>query len=313
MGLDKICIVLAVLFVFVGVACGQAPNQTGGAEKWIKENPEYTSVRITGLTTTIHIHVKNNKDHVQYFKISQKYFMKGTNDTVDWVIDWTDPPAVKMVKSVYPEAPLSGDYGWEIQSGQTREISFKLNAIGRLGDIPSYIGNLDSQNNTYWPLIPEPGLFASWFHPNELEMLNPNLDLKLWRGTFTFTVTNVDRSNKRVAGIVRAPIVPLDSKLTYYNYQSIAFIDKDFVNANTIAWNIHLNPGESKTFIYTYEWPYQPTAQSETRGALSGQIPTTCAATTPTVPTKETGVPYGLFIIGAIITGAGVVYAKFMR
>ena len=32
-----------------------------------------SNVGLTGLTVTIHICIKNTKDHVQYFKISQTY------------------------------------------------------------------------------------------------------------------------------------------------------------------------------------------------------------------------------------------------
>ena len=32
-----------------------------------------------------------------------------------------------------------------------------------------------------------------------------------------------------------------------------------------------------------------------------------------TIPTKNTGLPYGLLIIGAIVVLAGIAYAKFLR
>ena len=142
-------------------------------------------------------------------------------------------------------------------------------------------------------------------------MLNPNLDLQLWRGTFTFKLINID--DKRIAGIVRAPIVPIDSKLTYSN-PKITFIDKDLMmGANIAAWNVVMDPYTAAWFTYTYEYSEPQIKTVPGEYVSPGHIPTTCAATTPTVPTKETGVSYALFVIGAIITAAGVVYAKLIR
>jgi hypothetical protein len=59
------------------------------------------------------------------------------NSTIKWLIDWTDPTAVKMVKSRSPE--LGGDYGWPIKAGETKTVSFKLRATGLMGGIPTYI------------------------------------------------------------------------------------------------------------------------------------------------------------------------------
>ncbi len=95
-----------------------------------------------------------------------------------------------MIKSISPE--LGGDWGWKINPGETKEVTFKIDAIGRLGQIPSYISNAEAVENIYWPLLNEPGLFASWFWPNEIEMLNPSLDLKYWKGTFDFNLINYD-------------------------------------------------------------------------------------------------------------------------
>jgi hypothetical protein len=257
------------------------------------------------LTASIKVTIKNTNDHVQYFKISQVY--QGSladNSTIKWDIDDTNPTAVRMVKSIQPD----GDYGWPIKAGETKTVWFKLNAVGPMGEIPSYIINIDSTNKTYWPLINEPGLMGSWFTPNELEVLNPTLDIKKWTGTFSFRVTNID--DQKVYGIVRAPIAPVNSKLTSSNPD--AFIDDETVVSTGIAaWNVILNPGQSQTYTYTYVWP--KTSSSSSTAQAGSQTLTTSSGSNPSVPSKQTGVPYGLFIVGTLVTVAGVAYARFMR
>ncbi|MBU4535552.1 MAG: hypothetical protein KKF16_06980 [Euryarchaeota archaeon] len=304
MKVDKICIVLILILAFAGMSWG--------SEVWVQENPEATSYKFSDLSAEILVTIKNNNDHVQYFKISHAYqgsLAEMENNTILWVIDWTSPAAVKMVKSRYPE--LGGDYGWKIQPGETKSVCFKLSAVGQMGQIPSYIIRADSDQGTYWPLVPEPGLMASWFVPNELEILNPNLDILRWKGNFSFRLTNVDST--RVSGIVRAPIVPVDSKLTYSNPRATFLDDELAVDTQIASWDVVMEPGASRVFNYVYEWPMGRTSSSTTQGR-SSSIPTAGAQeNTTSVPTRDTGVPYGLFVVGALVAGAGVVYAKFMR
>ena len=40
-----------------------------------------------------------------------------------------------MIDPVSPE--LGGDYGWSIQPGETKTVSFKVNASGYMGESPS--------------------------------------------------------------------------------------------------------------------------------------------------------------------------------
>lgn len=309
MNLDKTCVALICLAAVVGIICGNIPyDNVAYGETWVKSNQ--TSVRMSGLTTTIHVTIKNNKDHVQYFKISQVYTGSLVdNSTIKWLIDWTDPAASKMVDSVSPD--LGGDYGWKIQPGETKTVSFKLNAYGQMGEIGSYIFYAGAVDNKYWPLLPDPGLMASWFTPSEIEMLNPDLDLKSWKGTFSFLLTNIDSST--VSGIVRAPIVPTDSKLTYSNPKA-TFADKDMVmNGKVASWDVTLGAGAGEWFTYTYEWP-SGSSSSNGQGTYSSQIPTTNASTTTSsIPNKETGLPYGLFVIGGVLAAGGLVYSRFMR
>ncbi len=304
MNLDKISIILIISIVaFSGIIS----SEVSSAETWVSEDPTATSYKITHLTASIKVTIKNTNDHVQYFKMSQVY--QGSladNSTIQWLIDDTNPTAVKMVKSRSPE--LGGDYGWPIKAGETKTVWFKLNAVGPMGEIPSYIINIDSTNKTYWPLINEPGLMGSWFTPNELEVLNPTLDIKKWTGTFSFRVTNID--DQKVYGIVRAPIAPVNSKLTSSNPD--AFIDDEtMVSTGIAAWNVILNPGQSQTYTYTYVWP--KTSSSSSTAQAGSQTLTTSSGSNPSVPSKQTGVPYGLFIVGTLVTVAGVAYARFMR
>lgn len=301
MKVDKICLALILIMLFSGISWAD--------ETWVVEDPEATSYLFTDLNAEILANIKNNRDHVQYFKISHAY-QGSLEDEIFWRIDWTNPPAVKMVKSRYPE--LGGDYGWKIESGETKSVCFKLSAIGKGGDIPTYIIKVDSDQGTYWPLLPEPGLMASWFAPNELEILNPNLDILRWKGTFSFRITNVD--TKTVSGIVRAPIVPLDSKLTYSN-PPVTFIDDDLaIGANIAAWDVVMEPEDCRVFTYTYEWPMDTSSSTTTNQEISTPIPTTSAQEEPqTVPTPSAGVPYGLLIVGSLVIAASVFYTKIIR
>jgi hypothetical protein len=307
MNINKFCIVLIALITVAGISSSWAANtqtqDTSGA--WIQETN--SSVFITGLTAVIHIHIKNTSKHVQFFKISQQYY--GTTPAVNWTVVNTVPHAVKMVKYINK----GGDLGWELDPGQERSICFTLRAKGPLGNIPAYIQQSNEIPNQFWPLDSEPGLAASWFMPNEIEFLNPNLDLKLWQGTFSFFLTNVNKKSPRVEGIVRAPIVPVDSKLTESS-PKIDFIDKEVAWANTAAWDVTLFPGRTKFFTYTYQWPISSPTEPLHTGSAVKSFPKTAATKKPvSVPTEQTGLPYGLFVIGAIIIGSGVAYAKFFR
>jgi hypothetical protein len=165
----------------------------------------------------------------------------------------------------------------------------------------------DSSVTNYWPLINEPGLEGSWFQPNELEILNPTLDIRKWTGHFTFRLTNYD--DQKVYGIVRAPVAPTSSKLT--SSSPDAFIDDSSLASGIAAWNVVMNPDTYKDFSYTYTWP-KTSSSSSTAKASSASL-TSGSSGDSTVPSKTTGVPYGLFVVGALVTVAGVAYAKFMR
>jgi hypothetical protein len=216
-----------------------------------------------------------------------------------------------MVDAVSPE--LGGDWGWKIQPGETKTVKFKLRAVSNSTHQPLTFAILNdaSQPNNYWPIIPDPGLYSSWFWPNEIEMLNTNLDLQYWRGKFCLSLINTD--NHAVSGIIRAPIVPLNSKLVYSNPKT-TFIDNELIfDGNIAAWDVYLPAGGHKGITYIYVWPISNSGSSSTTGTFSSSVPQTSAAETPTVPTKETGVPYGLFVVGGIIAAGGVIYSRIMR
>lgn len=303
-----VCMVMVAVFMIS--VMGTFDTGTCASQKWVKEDQNATSYRIKDLTAVITVKIKNNDNQVHYFKIGQVYQGSlANNSTIKWIIDWTNPAAVKMVKSRTPD--LGGDYGWKIKPGETKTVSFKLIAVGLMGDIPTYIVNLQSDDANYWPLINEPGLMSSWFLPSEIEVLNPSLDLKFWKGTFGFTLINID--TQRVSGIVRAPIAPANSKLVYSSPK--AYVDDDlFVGTNVAAWDVTMDPGTSQRFVYTYEWPSK--VGNLTGTSTGGYYPPgTVYGTngTPAVPGQKTGAPYGPLVIGALITAAAVAYTRIMR
>ncbi len=126
-------------------------------------------------------------------------------------------------------------------------------------------------NNTFWPIINDPGLTATWFLPNEIEYLNPNLELELWQGHFFFFLKNMETSGPRVEGNVRAPIVPINSVLTASN-PTVDFIDNENPSAQTAAWDVTLFPGQTKSYSYTYQWPTGTTVTPANTQSASTRI-----------------------------------------
>ncbi len=314
MNLAKSLIIISILlFSVIGIltfadslTVVSAQDEFPGGQTWIQYNE--SNVKMTALTATITVTIKNNDDHVQYFKISQVYsgsLQEG--DNIRFTVDWTSPQAERMIDPVSPE--LGGDWGWAIQPGETKTVKFNVDATGLMGNEPSWIANGAAVPNTFWPLIPDMGLMASWFMPNEIEMLNPELDLISWCGIFGFTATNY--ADYSVAGIIRGPIIPTDSKLTFSDPQ--AFIDEDVgvFNTNIAAWNIHLNPGQSQRYVYIYNWPMEGSGSATGTGQTV--FPAASEKNATTVPTETTGAPYGLFVVAVLIIGAGIGYAKFLR
>lgn len=302
--LEKLCASLIILFILFGFSNSVAAETGTDQVAWIQEND--SSLKFTFLEANIHVTIKNNNDHVEYFKISQQYTGDGTvSPSIDWRVVSTNPPAVKMAKFINS----GGDLGWAIAPGETREVSFTL--VETNPPPPFYIRR-EAINNSFWPIINEPGLTATWFLPNEIEYLNPNLDLQLWKGRFCFFLKNMDTTGPRVEGIVRAPIVPIDSNLTASS-PTVDFIDNENPSANTAAWDVTLYPGQTKHYSYTYQWP-SGSSVTPISSRSSDQFNAESTAKTPvSVPTKNTGVPYGLFIVGGIVIVSGIVYARYLR
>jgi hypothetical protein len=302
--LEKLCASLIILFILLGFSNSVAAETGTDQVAWIQEND--SSLKFTFLEANIHVTIKNNNDHVEFFKISQQYTGDGTvSPSIDWRVVSTNPPAVKMAKFINS----GGDLGWAIAPGETKEVSFTL--VETSPPPPFYIRR-EAVNNSFWPIINEPGLTATWFLPNEIEYLNPNLDLQLWQGRFCFFLKNMDTTGPRVEGIVRAPIVPIDSNLTASS-PTVDFIDNENPSANTAAWDVTLQPGQTKHYSYTYQWP-SGSSVTPISSRSSDQFNAESTAKAPvSVPTKNTGVPYGLFIVGGIVIASGIVYARFLR
>jgi hypothetical protein len=301
---------LAFLFVVLGVLSTIATDAASDQAAWIQSNN--STLAFTYLQATIHVVIKNTNNHAEFFKISQLYSGDGTvTPNIGWNVISTDPTAIGMVNKLNP----GGDLGWEVDSGQTRAVTFTMVAT----PVPFTIER-EGIDNTFWPVINDPGLTATWFMPDEINMLNPNLQLELWQGHFFFFLKNMQTSGPRVEGNVRAPVVPINSALTYSN-PTVDWIDSEFPQAKTAAWDVTLYPGQTKSYSYTYQWPSGNTVTPANTQSLSSRInslplpdPTSDPSSDPlTIPTKNTGLPYGLLIIGAIVVLAGIGYARFLR
>ncbi len=305
--LNILCAAIVVLLVVLGFSSTIA---AADQEAWIQSGSP--TLAITFLQATIHVVIKNNNNHAEFFKISQLYSGDGTvNPNIGWKVISTEPAAIGMVNSLNP----GGDLGWEVDSGQTRAVTFTMVAT----PVPFTIER-GGTNNTFWPIINDPGLTATWFMPDEINVLNPNLQLKLWQGHFFFFLKNMKTTGPRVEGNVRAPIVPINSALTTSN-PTVDFISDEFPSAKTAAWDVTLFPGQSKSYSYTYQWPSGNSVTPANTQSPSSRINSPSlfdSANDPssnpvTIPTKNTGLPYGLLIIGAVVALAGIGYAKFLR
>jgi hypothetical protein len=312
MNLGRTLIILILLFSVLGIFTFEDLNVASAADDNVTYlTPESANIVMGDFTVVICVTVKNNNDHVEYFKISQTYFQLDPN--IQWNIVWTEPEAVKMAVNVNPTngtTNSTGDLGWRIGPGETKKVKFFLRAVGAGGSEYGFITPNETTDNSFWPLINDPGLSASWFFPNELEMLNPNLKIVSWSGTFDFKVRNQNPSGPQVQGIIRAPIVPLDSTLTASD-PAATFIDTSMFNAETAAWDVTLQPGQVKNFTYSYYYP--KSGSNGTTGSGQNVFPTTAAKNATTVPTQTTGSPYALLVMAVIIIGAGLGYAKFLR
>jgi hypothetical protein len=318
MNYDNIYLIFSALLVllvglgFSNLVSANTFGQSNDQQSWSQSTG--STLQFTYLQATIHITIHNIGDHAAFFKISQQYTGDGTvtvsgtnSSSIDWIISSTNPPAIRMVNSINP----AGDLGWEVDSGQTRSVSFTL--VESSPKSPWYIQR-GNTNNTFWPVVNDPGLTATWFLPNELEYMNPNLKVVSWQGNFFFNLKNIVPSGPRVEGIVRAPIVPLHSVLTASS-PTVDYIDTEVSSAQTAAWDVTLNPGQTKGYSYTYNYPTGTPVTPVNRQSSSTLIndPSSAANNTSTLPTRNTGVPWGLFLIGGIVIAAGIIYARVLR
>jgi len=313
--LDVLGVALIVICVVVGFSSSvYAVSNTNDQGAWIQAND--STVKFTFLEATIHVVIKNNNDHAEFFKISQTYSGEGTvSPGIDWNVISTDPPAIKMINSINP----GGDLGWEVDSGQTRAVTFTM--VETSPPPPFFIQMGAATPNQFWPVIPDQGLTSTWFLPNEIDYLNPNLQLLLWQGHFFFFLKNTQSTGPRVEGNVRAPIVPINSFLIASN-PTVDWISTESPSAQTAAWDVTLFPGQQKSYSYTYQWPTgttvtpantQSASSRINSGALSDPSDPNSTSDPLSVPTKSTGVPFGLLLVGAIVVVSGIVYARFLR
>jgi hypothetical protein len=324
MNFSKALIIVIALFAILGaftfansLNVVSADNSTSNGGTWIAFNS--SNVGMNSLTATITATIHNSGSHVEIFKISQVYTANLVDGPITWTVspDSTNPTAENMIDNTNPgSSPSSsqGDLGWEIQPGETKTVTFTEVATGThfAANDSTSLGNQAAVPNTYWPLIPDMGLSASSFEPNEIQTLNPNLQLQSWCGTFSFNARN--DADYPIAGIIRGPIIPTDSQLTSSDPPA-TFQDQDIVgDTGVAAWDVHMASGESDLFTYTYKWPKSGSGNEANFGNGSSVFaPGNATNSTPTVPSQNTGVPYGLFILAAGMVAAGVGYAKFLR
>lgn len=297
---------LALIFLFIIFSVSITSNAATDQVTYLQQAD--SNLQYTFLEAQIHITIKNNNDHVEYFKISQQYTGDNTvtgSSPIEWKIISTNPPAVKMVNFINP----GGDLGWKIEPGQTREVSFTL--VETNPPPPFFIGRGDI-SNTFWPVINDPGLTATYFLPNEIEYLNPNLQIITWKGHFFFFLKNLSPTGPKVEGLIRAPIVPINSILIASNPPA-NFIDKENPTAQTASWDVTILPGQTKSYSYTYT--YTGSSLTPVNNASTNITPQSSSDTkTPkSIPIKNTGVPYGLFIVGGILILVGIVFARYIR
>ena len=90
--------VISLIILFTAISSSWAADNPFKDQKaWVVEKD--AEVKFTYLEATITATIKNNNDHVEYFKISQRY--QGTLDPetpITWNIIWTNPCALKMIK-----------------------------------------------------------------------------------------------------------------------------------------------------------------------------------------------------------------------
>ncbi len=318
MNLSKNIIIIVFLFAIIGAFTFAGSLSTVSADNsnstgtWIAFTS--SNVGIDYLTATITATLKNTGSVPAYFKISQVFTNPdNASDDIYWTII-NDPGAEPMIDNVNPgnSPDTNQDVGWQIAPGETKTVTFTLKATGSF-DIPNAtaMGNLGAVSNTYWPLIPDMGLYTATFMPDEIQTLNPNLQLKSWCGTFNFIATNF--ANNPVSGIIRGPIIPEDSKLI--SSCPTAFQDTSILSDTGVAaWNVTLGTDDSEFFNYTYEWPIPNNGSIFGKGSsvfTAAGNPTNNSTTT--VPSQNTGIPLGLFGLAAAMVGAGVAYSKFLR
>lgn len=332
MNITRICTILIVSLLLVstfsafnpifGVNDPSSPDVANTkSQSWLSENVPETSFLMYGLTAQIWVTVKNSEDHVQYFKISENYqgsLSDSGNDSnsIHWAIRGTKPTAVKMVKTSVKHSDPD-DYGWAIPADSKKSVYFKLKATFPMGSgyYPSatYIAPAESEqdNGTYWPLQNEPGLWFSWFSPDELHVLNPSLDVVSWTGKFNFKVRN--KAEQKVSGIVRAPIVPVDSELIAQSPSKGKFIDDESaLSTQTAAWDVTLGANKEQSFSYTYKYPYKKDQVGPEKKSTKVKTENKAKKNTK-VPTQKTGLPLGLLAIGALAAVGGVGYARFKK
>ena len=87
---------LAVFFVVLGFSSIIVADSASDQEAWIQSDS--STLAFTYLQATIHVVIKNNNNHAEFFKISQLYSGDGTvNPNIGWKVISTILSAIRMV------------------------------------------------------------------------------------------------------------------------------------------------------------------------------------------------------------------------
>ena len=107
--------------------------------------------------------------------------------------------------------------------------------------------------------------------------------------------------------------MPINSKLIAQSPSEGKFIDDESAAATqTAAWDVTLGEGKSRAFSYTYHYPYNLNNVSTQKVSANIKTENNTKSTTA-VPTKNTGIPIGLLVVGALAAAGGVGYSKFKK
>ena len=124
MGFSKINIlysVIAISIIIIGFSSAVAATSLSDQATWIQSND--STLKFTFLEATIHVVIKIIITMQNFLRSVMQYSGEGTvSPPIDWKVIATNPTAIRMINVDNP----GGDLGWEVDSGQTRAVTFTM-------------------------------------------------------------------------------------------------------------------------------------------------------------------------------------------